>query len=93
MKREINDQGLKIVKLEDEVQNLTDQLKHATDSVKDLTKEKQEKSKIIGDQVKLMQALQVLLGKQRVIHTLQHVLWHNSLLQYNMNLYVYKFRI
>ncbi|XP_060758433.1 cilia- and flagella-associated protein 57-like [Neoarius graeffei] len=58
MKREINDQGLKIVKLEDEVQNLTDQLKHATDSVKDLTKEKQEKSKIIGDQVKLMQALQ-----------------------------------
>lgn len=93
MKREINDQDLKIVKLEEEVQNLTDQLKDATNSIQYLTEEKEENSKIIGDQVKLMLTLQVLLGKHSVICTLQHVLWHNSLLQRSTYLYVYKFRI
>lgn len=51
MKRKIKNQGLKMSKLEEEVQNLTIKFKDAKESFWDLTKEKEEQSKTISDQV------------------------------------------
>ncbi|XP_034157779.2 cilia- and flagella-associated protein 57-like [Pangasianodon hypophthalmus] len=66
MKREINDQGFKICKLEEEVKNLRDQLKNATNNIEDLTKEMEEQSKIISDRDRYIEELHETIEKQEM---------------------------